>query len=400
MLLTGQILGAFAFVSCTPSFLVGAAAVPTRKHGRETGVRGARSSGGSSSNSGNRMLKGSKKSNTAVSCSGNELSGIVDSDVVISIDATCSLYDVTINGNIWLQDGSSLLAYDGTTILGSVIANDIDSPSGSIDLGIDGAVSIDNVIVKDSTLLTASIGPGSSVMNDIIIEDSTLSEPINLASELQNTDTLEVGGKIKIKKSILSNSLLFGNIQVNGEGITIHSVESTGWIAFYDVIIPNGSVEIEKSTFTLLDFDYDSEIGEDFIVKDSHFTGGTRPYVPVTRSVNSGPRSWIVGGKLLFEDNIMDEDAFLRTFSPSSSFGEVKFKGNNALKELEVSALVVADKDMKIEGNTVGNSLTVSNNQILEEDGKLVVKDNTYGDTLTISGNTANEIVTDDNTLG
>ena len=78
----------------------------------------------------------------------------------------------------------------------------------------------------------------------------------------------------------------------------------------------------------------------------------------------------------------------------------MKFKGNNALKELEVSALVVADKDMKIEGNTVGNSLTVSNNQILEEDGKLVVKDNTYGDTLTISGNTANEIVTDDNTLG
>ena len=343
----------------------------------------------------------------------------IDTDLLVNVGIKCIVSnDVTINGNVILQDHSAFFGINSVTINGNIYAVGIQSGKASqayytgdtIALGLN--VVVNNIIIKDSTIQKMLVTQGVTIVGDVVI-DNTISD---FSGVTFGNPTTIGGSLIVINGSQLTVGLGIAGttIGTSGNGSVIIdnvSVVSKSGIGIAQIQIPNGNLQITNSVLEVIDFgandDKNSFIGGDFIIRNNHFVGlfanGARG------SFISRPGTILqIDGNWYIEDNVMEE-IFDLSIDTTVNGKETKIKKNTFLSDVIVSNVKVNDleegKYLKIEQNDIEGSLTVTNNEIPY--GKLVVKDNTYANNnggtgsavggLTISNNVADKIDTKDN---
>ena len=243
----------------------------------------------------------------------------VDTDVLVAVDSTCRIEGATtiIDGHVILQEGSSIEIIDDATVIGKIVAKDLDGVGGGTITVGEGA-SIGGIEVKKSTLVGIGITDEVHINGDFKIKDSSSVGDVEIRgpstyisgriiieddSTIQGSFTMEEGVTIEedviIEESTIVGDLTFDETSIEGD-VYVHKSSIGQTYLQQDTTVTGSSIHFEEYTGNLIFTEF-----------------GTLPAISVIQST-------IVSNDLSFH-------ASPTAAEPIDITGDITFQGNTFL---------------------------------------------------------------------
>ena len=357
-------------------------------------------------------------------CGGNEpnggheqLNGIINSDILVKPNTSCSIQNngTTINGSIYLQDGSKLFVLNGGIVKHNIIANE--SVSGTYNnaaIIVKGTNTIveGDIVINKSNMWTFEIGEGSTIGGNILVEDSTINWGFRSAPKQFPTTTGNGGAtvmgdvtlrnvittdttlsKIELKESTFLSNLIIEGCQIAGDLIIqkMNKIYGNINIALTSVDGTNSGFLIEDNTIENGDINIDAVIvnNGNMYVNQNQLLNGDLRIIDTTANGSSmfAILNKINNGYIIVENS--------HVFSKNNKPGELRLVSNT------ISEHIIVENNTGLFCNIMGNTIGPAGVPVPPEAGHdLEVIDNTFTSRLTIGQNTiANDFTVTGNTV-